>query len=129
VLVLKINAAQRLTRYTYDGLQRLIGANERPGSVYTYTYDLAGNRTSVQLNGGTPVVTSYNAANQISNAGYSYDKAGNLIGDGSASYSYDALSRMTARGSTTYTYNDDSTFISQAAVRRGMCRITTPYHR
>ena len=54
--------------------------------MYTYTYDLAGNRTSVQLNGGTPTVTTYNAANQITNAGYTYDFAGNLTNDGTAAY-------------------------------------------
>jgi RHS repeat-associated protein len=110
--VLKVNAAQRLTRYRYDGLQRLIGANERPGSVYTY--DLAGNRTSVQLNGGTPATTTYNLANQITNAGFSYDNAGNLLNDGTAAYTYDALGRTTVRGSTTYAYNGDGTLVSQA---------------
>jgi len=32
----------RVLRYSYDGLQRLTGATESTGSVYTYTYDLAG---------------------------------------------------------------------------------------
>jgi YD repeat-containing protein len=113
--VLKVNAAQRLTRYGYDGLQRLIGANERPGSVYTYTYDLAGNRTSAQLNGGTPTFTFYNATNQITNTGYLYDAAGNMTHDGVALYTYDALNRTTARGSTTYAYNGDGTLVSQAS--------------
>jgi RHS repeat-associated protein len=112
--VLKVSAAQRLTQYTYDGLQRLIGANVRPGSVYTYTYDLAGNRTAVQLNSGTPTVTSYNAANQITNAGFTYDAAGNLLNDGTAASTYDALSRTTARGTMTYAYNGDGTLVSQA---------------
>jgi len=101
--VSKLNLAQRVNQYTYDGLDRLIGANETPGTVYTYTYDLAGNRTSVTLNGGTPTVTTYNAANQITNAGFSYDFAGNLIGDGTAASSYDALNRTRVRGTTTYT--------------------------
>jgi hypothetical protein len=70
--------------------------------------------TSVQLNGGTPTVTTYNAANQITNTGFSYDNAGNLIGDGTAAYTYDALSRTTARGGTTYAYNGDGTLVSQA---------------
>jgi YD repeat-containing protein len=52
--VLNVNAAQRLTRSSYDGLQRLTGATESTGSAFAYTYDNAGNRTSVQLNGGTP---------------------------------------------------------------------------
>jgi len=68
--------------------------------VYTYTYDLAGNRTLVQINGGTPATTTYNAANQITNVGYSYDNAGNLIADGTTTYTYDALSRITQRSTT-----------------------------
>jgi YD repeat-containing protein len=105
----------RIARYGYDGLQRLTGAQESVTPVYTYTYDLAGNRTAVQLNGGTPTTTTYNAANQITNAGFSYDNAGNLINDGTATYSYDALNRTTARGSTTYAYNGDGTLVSQTA--------------
>src|SRR6266498_3165140 len=105
---------QRVLRYTYDGLQRLIGANERPGSVYTYTYDLAGNRTSVQLNGGIPATTTYNNANQITNASFSYDLAGNLTHDDTVAYTYDALNRTTQRGTTTtYTYNGDGTLVKQ----------------
>ena len=69
--------------------------------MYTYTYDLAGNRTSVQVNGGIPATTTYNFANQITNSGYSYDNAGNLTADGATTYTYDALSRMTGRGTTT----------------------------
>ena len=46
------------------------------------TCDLAGNRTSVQLNGGTPTTTTYNAAN--------------LPNDGTAAYTYDALNRRVA---------------------------------
>jgi RHS repeat-associated protein len=83
--------------------------------VYTYTYDLAGNRTSVQLNSGTPAVTTYNVANQITNAGFTYDNAGNLLNDGTAAYTYDALSRTTARGTTSYAYNGDGTLVSQTA--------------
>jgi len=71
----------------YDGLQRLIGAVESPGTSYAYGYDLASNRTSVAVNGGTPATTTYNFAN--------------LINDGSAADTYDALSRMTQRGATT----------------------------
>ena len=43
----------RTLTYTYDGLQRLIGAAESPGSAYAYQYDVAGNRTQVAANGAT----------------------------------------------------------------------------
>jgi len=82
--------------------------------VYTSTYDLAGNRTAVQLNSGTPATTTYNAANQITNSGFTYDNAGNLTNDGTAASTYDALNRTTIRGTTTYAYNGDGTLVSQA---------------
>ena len=68
----------------------------------------------MQLNSGTPTVTTYNLANQISNAGFTYDNAGNLINDGTAASTYDALNRTTVRGGTTYTYTGDGTLVSQA---------------
>jgi YD repeat-containing protein len=83
--------------------------------VYTYTYDLAGNGTSVQVNGGTPTTYNYNAANQVTNTGWSYDNAGNLTAEGTTTYSYDALNRLTARETTTYAYNGDGTLVSQTA--------------
>jgi YD repeat-containing protein len=95
----------RVIAYTYDGLQRLTGANESPGTSYAYGYDNVGNRTSVQLNGGTPTMTTYNAANQV--AGFTYDAASNLTDDGTATYGYDALGRLTLRNTTPYTYNGD----------------------
>jgi len=69
----------------------------------------------VTVNGVQTQSFSYNAANQITNSGYSYDNAGNLAADGTTTYTYDALSRMTARGSTTYTYNGDGTLVTQVA--------------
>jgi YD repeat-containing protein len=104
----------RVLHDSYDGLQRLIGATESAGTTFLYGYDNAGNRTSVQLNSGAPAMTTYNAANQISNAGFSYDNAGNLTNDGTAAYTYDALGRTTVRGTTTYAYNGDGTLVSQA---------------
>jgi YD repeat-containing protein len=53
--------------YAYDGLQRLVGANESPGSSYAYAYDDAGNRTGVWLNGTRTVSQTFNAANQVVN--------------------------------------------------------------
>jgi RHS repeat-associated protein len=112
-----------VTQFAYDNADRLTGVTENvvSGCVQTdcnaltqYQYDNAGNRTAVQLNGGTPTTTTYNAANQITNAGFSYDNAGNLLNDGTAAYTYDALSRTTARGTATYAYNGDGTLVSQA---------------
>ncbi|MFL5802178.1 MAG: hypothetical protein ACJ8CR_10610 [Roseiflexaceae bacterium] len=116
--VTKLNAPARVTRYTYDGLLRLIGAVASPGNSDTYIYDLAGNRTSVQTNGGTPTTRTYNAADQITNAGYSYDLVGNLLTDGTLTYTYDALNRtktLAGAQSRTYTYNGDGVLVRQVA--------------
>ena len=60
----------------------MIVATESPGSSCANGHDLAGNRTSVTLNGTLQ-------------AGYSYDPAGNLSSDGATSYTWDALGQLT----------------------------------
>ena len=92
-------------------MQRLTSASENPGTTQTYSYDLAGNRTGVWVNGTRTQNYTYNAANQVT--GWSYDAVGNLLSDGSQSYSYDALSRVLSVGSTTNQYNADGTLVAQ----------------
>ena len=55
----------RVITYTYDGLQRLTGAVESPGSSFAYAYDLAGNRTGVTVNGTAILTNTYDAADQV----------------------------------------------------------------
>jgi YD repeat-containing protein len=105
----------RTIRYSYDGLLRLIGATETPGTTYNYVYDAAGNRTALWVNGLQMQNLTYGSANQITSPGYVYDQAGNLIAEGTTSYSYDALNRMTGRGGTTYAYNGDGTLTAQTS--------------
>jgi RHS repeat-associated protein len=103
--------------YSYDRLSRLLEARYNPGvntaavdadllRRYQYSYDRQHNRLSesVALNGAAPTVKNwtYNAANQISNAGYSYDDNGNLLGDGLTTYTWDRANRLRAVGTTTY---------------------------
>jgi YD repeat-containing protein len=66
--------------YTYDGVQRLTGAVEAPGSSFAYSYDLAGNRTGVTVDGSAVLTDTYDAADQV--VDWTYDAAGNLISDG-----------------------------------------------
>ncbi len=94
-------------------LTRLTSASETPGTTQTYSYDLAGNRTGVWVNGTRTQQYTYNAANQVT--GWSYDAAGNLLSDGSQTYSYDALGRVLSVGSTTNQYNADGTLVAQTA--------------
>jgi RHS repeat-associated protein len=48
-----------------------------------------------------------NSSNQITNAGFSYDAAGNMTADGSGSFAYDAENRMTSTAGVDYTYDGD----------------------
>ena len=105
----------RVIDYSYDGLSRLTSALQTPGQVYTYTYDLAGNRTDVWQNGALAQHQTYDAANQVS--GWTYDAAGNLINDGTTTFSYDALNRQTGRGATTYSYNGDGVLVYDGTTR------------
>ena len=91
--------------------QRQHGAIESPGTNQAYSYDLAGNRTGVWVNGTRTQNLTYNAANQVS--GWSYDAAGNLLTDGTTAYTYDALNRVLTMGSTSNTYNADGTLVAQ----------------
>jgi RHS repeat-associated protein len=110
-----ITSSTRTIGYNYDGLLRLVNAKEQPGNVYTYTYDLVGNRTQVQVNGLTTGSTTYDAADQV--VGWSYDGAGNLLSDSSSTYTYDPLRRLTSvvqSGiTTTYGYNGESVLTSE----------------
>lgn len=84
--------------FTYDSLNRLKSAQESNGSSWKqkFLYDQFGNRTIDAANtipsglvGPNPQVSA--STNRITSAGYSYDPAGNLIGDAAGhSYSYDA---------------------------------------
>ncbi len=67
----------------------------------TYTVDPWGNQ---QESGNFNFQQSYNAAtNQIN--GYSYDAAGDLLGDGMNTYAYDSEGMLTSAGGAQYTYD------------------------
>ncbi|MGO8788743.1 MAG: hypothetical protein ACLQVL_15360, partial [Terriglobia bacterium] len=76
--------------YTYDGVNRLIGAAATGNVSYnqTYSYDIYGN-LNCSPSGPGCVAFSYNAnKNQIN--GYGYDQAGNVTNDGTYNYQWDA---------------------------------------
>jgi YD repeat-containing protein len=95
-----------------DGLRRLVGTIESPGSPYAYTYDLVGNRTQVMKNSAIVESGSYDAADQVTDTGWQYDAAGDLLSDGTNTYTYDALKRLTSVAhsgtTTTYGYNGEN---------------------
>jgi hypothetical protein len=103
--------------YSYDGLNRLTGAAETPGTTYyAYTDDLAGNRTEVRENDALVADLRYNDANQV--IGWSYDATGNLLNDGTTTRSYDARNRLVAQDEEGHsmlrssTYNGDGVLVS-----------------
>jgi len=103
--------------YEYDAIERLLEA-DYVGSTrnYKYTYDLAGNRLSEQVNNGAITSYTYNNANQLTGDGtntYTYDNNGNLTNDGANSYTWDRANRMLSQGSNSYAYNGDGQRISQ----------------
>jgi RHS repeat-associated protein len=115
--IASITPITRTIDYTYDGLQRLTGAVESPGSSFAYTYDLAGNRTGVTVDGTAVLTDTYDAADQV--VGWTYDAAGNLTNDGTTSYGYDATNDLTGTTTTgqsrAYSYNGDGTLVAQTA--------------
>ncbi len=65
--------ANKTTYYCYDSAERLIGANTTGGPVYTYGYDKNSNRRTDAAGTHT-----FNAVNQLTDAGYAYDPDGNM---------------------------------------------------
>ncbi len=89
------------TKYTYDVLGQLIQENN-----HIYTYDRAGNRTSVQTDDRREIYSydrgrlrNRTVERQQDPAGsqtytYRYDAQGNTLGDGENTYLYDCLNRI-----------------------------------
>lgn len=116
------NLTGAATSYSYDTSGRLTGATTTGPNpaTYTYGYNANGNRTSAGGTGQTAQTLTYNAANQITNTGYTYDGAGNLTADptaGTMTYTAgDQLASVTKAGTTyTYKYGDraNTSLISQ----------------
>jgi len=107
------------TSNTYDALNRLTQAvqkNSSGGQIasYAYSYDPAGNVTSKTVN-GTQTSMSYNAANELTQAGsttYSYDANGSETGSSAGlSMGYNSQNQMTSitvpgQTAQTLTYTD-----------------------
>lgn len=97
----KDNLTGAVTNYTYDGAGRLTKAVVTGGpapTTYTYTYDARGNRLT--SGGGTTPATNFmfNAANQITTAGYTFDGTGNLTAAPGQTFTYSGADQMLASG-------------------------------
>jgi RHS repeat-associated protein len=87
--------AGAVTLYSYDQGDRLTKATNIDGKTYDYTYDANGNRTSAKLDGVTQQTLTYNAGNQITSSGFSYDAAGNQkTGSAAHSFAYNAANQL-----------------------------------
>ena len=87
--------------YTYDPLDRLVGADYSDGRYVHYEYDAVGNRVYQEMNGSTTDYY-YDNANRLyqvinwehGNYDYTWDNNGNLLSDGVYTYSYNNANRL-----------------------------------
>jgi len=114
--------AQTFSRsYTYDELNRLatMASGTNPCSL-SWAYDIWGNRTAQTVTSGTCGMSSlgFNTLNRITNPGFSYDAAGNMIAETGRTYQYDAENRMKTVNNGaigTYTYDADGRRVRKVA--------------
>lgn len=97
----KDNLTGAVTNYTYDGAGRLTKAVVTGGpapTTYTYTYDVRGNRLT--SSGGTTPATNltFNAANQITTAGYTFDGTGNITAAAGETLTYNGADQLLSSG-------------------------------
>jgi RHS repeat-associated protein len=101
------NITGKVTSYCYDTSNRLTSASTPGGDSWAYTYDADGNRTKTTKNGTVVQTQTVNAADQLTNAGFRYDGAGNETAgsNGTATYNgADQLSKLSGNRNASYTY-------------------------
>jgi RHS repeat-associated protein len=124
------NTTNRLTTYTYDTAGRLTGAAQSgvaDATSWAYTYDSRGNRLTANATGATTSsqTLTFNAGNQVTTAGYTFDGAGNMTADPDGTYAYNGAEQMTTvtNGTGTFSYKYAGT--SQAEVIQQQTATTT----
>lgn len=107
------NLTGQVTSYGYDNGGHLTSATQTGGTsptTWTYTYDARGNRLTATATGGvsSSQTVTFNAANQVTTTGYSFDGAGNMTADPAGTYTYNGAEQMTgvsnSGGSFAYKY-------------------------
>lgn len=99
-------STNNVTTLGYDTSNRVASATNWDGHDYVYHYDHNGNRTAVLTGGTTTQSRTFNADNEITTTGYTYDKAGRRTADPTlGAMTYNTLGQMTTEtiGSTTAT--------------------------
>lgn len=108
-------------KYAYDKYNQLLKAESSLKQKYNYKYDAIGNRTSVYSDLIASTTFDYNALNQISSKGYSYDLWGNMVQALGTKYKYDVKNRLVEviKGDKTIKYSYDALDQRIAAVENG----------
>jgi len=129
--ILNNRVPERTQAFSYDALNRLSSVTTlgtdctvlQPSQLTmdwgdTFSYDAWGNllaKTPSRCTAETLDVT-VNAKNQISNTGFCYDSAGNLLGQTNCStYVYDAENRLKQTAGVTYTYDGDGERVEKSS--------------
>lgn len=98
--------------YTYDAADQIATATYAAGGSSSYSYDGAGNRTSVTV-AGTTTSYSANALNQYTSIGVgnvpTYDTNGNLASSAGSTFTHDSDNRLISatKGTDTASFNSD----------------------
>jgi len=118
----RTDAASRVTRYTYDGRNRLKTITAFDGGITTFVYNPEGHLQYVQDPRGLRTSYTYNGFGDVATqtspdtgtTSYTYDSGGRMLTEKRANgvaitYGWDALDRMTSRtsGTTTESYTYD----------------------
>lgn len=100
--------------YTYDNLDRLIGADETASRGFQH--DLNGNRTAETVNGTTFNYSGFSSSNRLGSSAspaetrsYAYDGVGNITSDGIRTFTWNNAGYLAAStgpaGTASYLYN------------------------
>jgi len=124
----KDNLTSAVTNYTYNGAGHLTKAVITGGpapTTYTYTYDARGNRLT-SSGGTTPAMNlTFNAANQITTAGYTFDGTGNITAAPGQKFTYNGADQMITSGKNgnqytkTYAGTGQNEMLTQKTVSDG----------
>jgi RHS repeat-associated protein len=99
--------AGRTQTFTYDPWNRISTAQVPTDWGLSFTYDAWGNLLAQTVTKGSApgLNLTVNAKNQVTSTGFSYDTAGNLLGDGSHSYTWNADEMLASAAGVNYTYD------------------------
>jgi RHS repeat-associated protein len=115
----------RTQSFSYDALNRITSAKTGSTSGQncwgeTYTVDRWANLTAIGAVSGYTGCTQESlsvtatANNQLTATGFSYDAAGNMLGDGVNTYGWNAESEIKSAGGVNYTYDGDGNRVQKS---------------